>query len=244
MSLSADGVDLVAAVFGARGTGKSTEIKTWLARAKPARVMLWDTMDEYGAYLPRVDRLEEFLDQAAPLGRYVPTGEGKIWRERFDVFCSIAYELGDLVMVVEEGQRVTSPGRSPAAWSDCTLRGRHKRLRVVMLSQRPASVDKDLFSNATVIRTGRLNFADDVACMAGVLMRQAEEIATLPPFEYLQRDTLTGEVTRGRVEAPAPTLAIAVASTAARSSSPPAAHTRRRRKKKVARPARARGARL
>lgn len=223
MSLPAEGGDLVGAIFGARGMGKSTEIKRWLEASPPPRAMLWDTMDEYGAFLPRVDGLEDFLDMPAPRGRYVPAGEGKIWRARFDVFCAIAFELGDLFMVVEEGQRVTSPAHAPAAWSDCTLRGRHKRLRIVMLSQRPASVDKDLFSNATVIRTGRLNFADDLACMAGVLMRPAEEIATLPPYEYLQRDMLTGEISRGRVEAPA---------AAARPSSP-AAHRKGPAKKKT-----------
>lgn len=202
--------DLVLALFGARGMGKSAAVKAWLAERPPARLMIWDTMDEYAEQAELAPRLERILELAgAGRGgfavRYVPRGTDQDLALRFGAFCSIAYAAGDLVMIVEELQRVTRPSWAPAAWSDCTLRGRHRDLSIIGLSQRPASVDKNFFSNATRIRTGRLNFADDVACMANVLGVDRAEISGLAPLAYIERDMMSGELERGRLTFPAPT---------------------------------------
>lgn len=188
--------DLVVALFGARGSGKSHTIKRYLA-TRPARVLIWDTMDEYGAHARKVPTLAGLLAEAKGERfslRYVPSGNESEWAARFDAFCAIAYALGNLVMVVEELQRVTRPSWAPAAWSDCTLRGRHRHLSIFGASQRPAHVDKNLFSNATHIRTGRLNFDDDIGCMANALRVPRERVAALLEHQHIARDMLTGEL--------------------------------------------------
>jgi hypothetical protein len=178
-------------------------VKQFLEEARPPRVAIWDTMDEYGAIARRVGTLKELLEvlrtQSAYVVRYVPRGTDRELTLRFDAFCTMCFDIGDLLMVVEELERVTSPSHAPAAWSDCTLRGRHKNLSIMALSQRPASVDKNFFSNATVIRTGRLNYVGDVACMANVLCVDRRRIAALRPLEYIERDMTTGETREGLV---------------------------------------------
>lgn len=233
--------DLVVALFGARGSGKSYTIKAYLKAQRPKRLMLWDTMDEYGAHATKIPSLANLLNAATGPGeggfgrafalRYVPSGSDVEWASRFDAFCRIAYALGDLCIIVEEAQRVTRPSWAPAAWSDCTLRGRHKGLTIFAASQRPAHVDKNLFSNATHIRTGRLNFDDDVGCMANALRVPRERVAALLGHEYIARDMLTGELEaadrEGRKAPPkAPANAPAAARPARRAKKPPA---RRRR---------------
>jgi len=115
-------------------------------------------MDEYAEHARAVRSLAEMLNatrssERAFRLRYVPRGTDRELAARFGAFCALAYSSGDLVMVVEELQRVTTPSWAPAEWSDCTLRGRHRRLSIVGMSQRPASVDKNFFSMATFIRS-------------------------------------------------------------------------------------------
>lgn len=203
----------IAALFGSSGSGKSAAVKQWLAHHRPTRLLIWDTMNEYGEHAKEARELATVM-QAAGAGdfrsRYTGMLAGlagqpeakqrEILIERFDTFCAVAYALGDTVLVVEELQTVTRPAWAPAAWSDCTLRGRHKGLVVFGLAQRPAAVDKNFFSNATMVRTGRLNYADDVACMANVLAVPRERIAALAPLHYIQRDMLSGETVPGALE--------------------------------------------
>lgn len=195
-------VDLVAALFGARGQGKSTQAKFLIASRRPARLLIFDPMAEYAAHGVLCSTLAE-LNAKARAGasfalRYVPArGTEKATVARFDALCSIAYDLGGLTLLCEELQLVTRPAWAPPAWSDCTLRGRHRGLSIIGLSQRPASVDKNFLSNCSMVSTGRLNFEDDVLCMARMLGVARERVLNLPTFAFLARDMGSGVVTAG-----------------------------------------------
>ncbi len=196
----------IVARMGASGSGKSLDVKTWLRAMDAPRRLIWDTMNEYAEHAEQVPTLAAMVERMragkAWRLRYVPSGDPKKLAERFDVFCAAAFAAGDVVVVVEELQTVTSPSWAPAAWSDCTLRGRHRGLVIIGVSQRPASVDKNFFSNATLIRSGRLNFAADVSCMANVLHVEPEQISALVPLAYIERDMTTGKPGDGVVPLP------------------------------------------
>lgn len=197
--------DLVAAFFGARGQGKSTQAKALLEVQDPRRLLVFDPMDEYGPFADRVSSLGELLARVRAGGsfrlRYVPPPilglekkDGALIRTRFNTLCAIAYQAGELLLLADELQLVTAAGYAPPAWRQCTSTGRHVGLAIVGISQRPALIDKGLFSNATTVSTCRLNFEDDVQTMARVLGVSAERIRTLPRFRYIARDMTTGEV--------------------------------------------------
>lgn len=200
---------VIVAEIGASGQGKSLRMKRWIVEHKPARLLIWDAMDEYRDHAREAKTLAAALayigKNPAFALRYIPRGEPEKLAARFDAFCSIAYACGNVALVVEELQQVTKPGYAPAAWSDCTLRGRHRGLSVFGLSQRPASVDKNFFSNATLIRTGRINFAADVKVMADVLSVPGDRISGLQKTEsggvvtlqYCARNMGTGETVFG-----------------------------------------------
>lgn len=189
----------IVAAMGSSGSGKTAYVKQ--AIAGESRLLVWDCMDEYGDIAQRAPDLSAMVQCIAKREafriRYVPHGSPKELARRFDTFCQVAYAAGDLAMVVEELQTVTQPTWAPARWSDCTLRGRHKRMRVYGISQRPASVDKNFLSNATSIRTGRLNFADDARCMAKMLGVRDADVLALKPLQWIERDMHTGETSRG-----------------------------------------------
>lgn len=63
---------------------------------------------------------------------------------------------------------------------------------VIGAIQRPASIDKHFFGNARIVRTGRLNYADDVKNMANVMNVLERDIQDLQPLEFIQRDMTKG----------------------------------------------------
>jgi hypothetical protein len=198
---------IIVARMGASGSGKSLDVKNKLRESHPTRLLIWDTMNEYADFAQRADTLSKMVEgmksSATFRLRYVPERvDPKKLAERFDVFCAVAYAAGDLVMVVEELQTVTSPSFAGASWSDCTLRGRHKGLTIIGVSQRPASVDKNFFSNCTLVITGRLNYVEDIRCMANVLGVPEEAIGEMPQLAFIQRNMTTGETHAGDVPLP------------------------------------------
>jgi DNA helicase HerA-like ATPase len=190
----------IVAVMGGSGSGKSTFIKQEIKRLKPKRIVIFDVMHEYGEYAQPIKSLLEFnklTQQSSFKIAFQPST--RVMDKQFEYVCGRVFELGDIFFTVEELNRLTEPMRAPPAWQDCTSRGRHRGLMLYGASQRPAGVDKDFFSNATRVRTGRLNFAADIKTLANVLDVPQSDVKNLKPLEYIERDTGTGAVTRGKI---------------------------------------------
>lgn len=206
--MSANAASIVAAI-GATGSGKSLWVKQGIQSNKPARLLIWDPQGEYaefGQVFTNGQRLFDHVARAKKFAAvYQPGDLLSLYEARFDWFCKLAYALGDLLMVVEELADVTEPSHAPDSWSVITRKGRHKKLRVVAMSQRPASVDKDFFSNCTMIHCGRVLYSEDVKTMARVLGNGVSqtEIQAMAQLEFIEKNMLTGELRRGKLEKPA-----------------------------------------
>lgn len=188
----------IIAVIGASGSGKGVFIKKKLRSGKPQRLIIFDPMGEYGEFATIVTKMADVV--AAVKNKQFKIAlkpDNAKRKEQFNLLCKIAYSLGACWFVVDELSLVTKANFAPENWQDVSMRGRHKGMTVIGASQRPASIDKDFFGNATTIRTGRLNFAADVKTMANVLRVPGHEISELNPLHYIERDMNTGNVTRG-----------------------------------------------
>lgn len=195
----------IVAILGGSGSGKSTSLKHLIKTSKPPRLLVWDFMREYGEFgqvfigeiLPLVHQVE-----AKHHGKFAcvfqPKGNKKQIAAQFDIFCQLAYEAGDCVVVVEELKHVTSPSYAPQPWALISTTGRHKGLRVIGTSQRPASIDKDFLGNCTHIRAGRFAYPEDGKIVASAMRIRADEIPNAP-LEYIERDMQTGDLSRGRI---------------------------------------------
>lgn len=195
----------IVAVMGASGSGKSLFIKAELKRLKPARLMVWDFKREYAEAGQVARNLSEVLQLArAPRFKLVfqPSHDTATAKNQFDVFCRIAYAAKRLVFVGEELAFVTNPSYAPPGWSMLTLAGRSEGLAIYGASQRPAAIDKNFFGNATTIRTGRLNFRNDIKVLADVLQVSQQQVQALQPLQFIQRDMNTGKMTSGSVKIP------------------------------------------
>jgi DNA helicase HerA-like ATPase len=195
----------IVAVMGASGSGKSLYIKGELRRTRPRRLIVWDALGEYGEFGTPAATLGEVLAaaKAATFRRiFRPSADPEQARKQFDVLCRIVFAAGDTTLVAEELAFVTSPSYAPPGWSECTLKGRHRALKIYGASQRPASIDKHFFGNATEIRTGRLNFARDVKTLADVLQVPAASVQSLQPLDYISRNMANGKISTGRLKIP------------------------------------------
>lgn len=190
------------AIIGASGSGKSLWVKQQLART-PKRLMIWDTMAEYGHVAGPVKTTTAVIEQAklaGPTGGFalvfVPSADAKLRIRQFDIFCGVAFALGRVTLVVEELANVTKAGWSPAGWLRVVTQGRHKGLTVIGTTQRPQLVDKTFLDNATTLRVGRLNTSTGRRTMADMLDTSPDEIAALRPLEWISKDMATGTTKR------------------------------------------------
>lgn len=204
--MSSKNVASIVAAIGASGSGKSAWIKEQLGKGKPKRLLIWDPQCEYSEFGTVYKDGGKLLDAVTAGARfqavYQPGDRLSLYADRFAWFCKLAYALGDLVLVVEELADVTKPSWAPDSWSVVTRKGRHKALRVIAASQRPASVDKDFFGNCTMIHCGRLNYAQDVKTMAGVLGVPEDCITALLPLQFVERNMATGALREATLKLP------------------------------------------
>jgi hypothetical protein len=123
-----------------------------------------------------------------------------IARRDFSDLCELAFIAGDVLVVADEMQDVMLPNWSPAGWALLLRKGRKRGVRIIGASQRPAGIEKNIWSMATLIRSGRLNYMDDAQAVARVLMVDPYEIIALRPLHWLQRDISEPFILRGHIE--------------------------------------------
>ncbi len=176
----------IRAFVGATGSGKGVGIHEHLRAAKPDRLIVFDPMHEYGALgtvVPTVIKLIDGMRRASFRLIWQPDDEtdydSKAFKAQFAFFCRAAFKAGDLMMLVEELELVTRPTWAPAAWRNCTKRGRHEGLTILAATQRPADADKAFWSSCTYIRCHALRETEDGQRMAKVLKVPYEQIEKL-----------------------------------------------------------------
>ena len=191
-------------VLGATGTGKTSWVMDQIVKNKPRRLLIWDTKGEFAAegYAMPVPDLFTMTHEIRRIGKaghfrlaYRPRGDDKQLRAQFDFFCTVAWHTKRLTVVAEELADVTQPGFACAGWRRITSQGRTEGLTIYGLSQRPASIDKHFFSNASLVRSSRLNFAGDIKVVSNVLRMPVDN---LTGFEWISRDMQTGAITQGK----------------------------------------------
>lgn len=200
----------VIAIMGATGSGKSFYLRKLLARPKRRRVLIWspkEVIDRYADLYPGTLTLTtagQVLDALKAAGKgpvhivVKPPSDRKKAEAVFGQVCRLCMVARDMTVIAEEISTVTRPSWAPDGWSELVMQGRGYGAEVFGLSQRPASVDKDFFSNVSLIHCGRMAFDDDAKAMAKALRVPVADVMNLTGFQWIERDTLTGKVTRSK----------------------------------------------
>lgn len=210
-------VELDARIFlalGATGTGKSATLKLELAAIAAAPRRPWgilvDPDNEYGAHvaalsadLNTITSISLKPGTGAGWFRFVPSDDRKLAIRQFSYLCGLAWIWStrlkrETLLLVDELSDFTAANDAPAAWRRLVRRGRKQGISVLAASQRPAEIDKTIFSNASRIRVYRLGYDADQTAAAAALGVARTDVAGLQGHEFLERNALAGGgLTRG-----------------------------------------------
>lgn len=169
----------VVLIFGKTGTGKSFFANKFLWNY--SRVAIIDPMQEYeGLKCFDLEEVEKFTRYSPHLFR--------VCLDRPDLAEAVfswGYNRGDMVIAVEEAQRVLPGGSAqiPEPILDAIYRGRHVNLSIVIIAQRASTVNIHVRSQWTRIIAFRQTEPDDIK----YIMNQTGErldLAALPPWHY------------------------------------------------------------
>jgi len=201
----------IRAYVGGTGSGKGVSVREHLKAEKPSRLLVWDPLQEYGQFC----KVTTASLEAVALGcqkpafsiAYWPGPDAGKFADRFAVFCRIAFSAGNCTVLIEELSDVTSPSFAPQPWARLTRQGRHRGLRLIACTQRPAKVDKDFLGNCTYVRGFMLNWPDDMQVMAKLLRVPLADVEALQTTEgdkatvinFIERDKRTGKTTPGSI---------------------------------------------
>ena len=188
-------------VIGAAGTGKTPWTQAQVRKAKPKRLLVWDPMSQWASFgtvfTSRQSLLQYVLRENGVAARpfaavFQPGDMMSVYPAWFDWFCTLAYRLTRLTLVVEELAHVTTPQKAPDGWKACTTLSGHRHLRVYGTSQFPAAIDKAFLSNATLIHCGRVFEKNANDTMRDLLGVSRDELAALQDGTWYERDMRRG----------------------------------------------------
>jgi DNA helicase HerA-like ATPase len=194
---------------GATGTGKSATLKLelrTLGASSPPWAILVDPDNEYGSEivstltvssLAEITRLSIAGEVSRGWYRFVPSDDRRLAVRQFSFLCALAWTWAtrlrrETLLLVDELAEFTAANEAPAAWRRLVKRGRKQGISVLAASQRPAEIDKTIFSNASRIRVYRLGYDADQAAAAAALGVQRAQVAALQGHDFLERNALAG----------------------------------------------------
>ena len=191
---------------GATGSGKSTALKAAIALPFDGWTLIVDPDGEYHRFGLRCASLAELVRQVqGPRGTliYVPSLDRAVAIQQFSFLCALAWRIAErgrrVRFVVDELSEFTTATEAPHAWRRLVKRGRKAGVSVYAAAQRPAEIDKTIWSNASLVRAGRLSFAADQVVIAAALDVDVDQVRALGQLDYLERDRNSGQLVKGRL---------------------------------------------
>lgn len=175
-------------IFGKRGSGKTTLIKSQLS--KIGRLMIYDVCGEYeedtvqfveGEFIKFVDYVEE-QGQGFFHASFVPNVP-QVW---IPYFLKTAWMAKNLTLILDEVDQYSSPTSVPNELQRNINLGRHQGLDIIASSRRPASVPRLLTSQASKLIAFQTNEPRDLAYIEEYCGKDfAEAVRTLPTYHFL-----------------------------------------------------------
>lgn len=177
--------------LGRRGSGKS-----YLARRiqdSYPRKIIFDPLCEYSsADGIVVESFEEFSaevlrteDAATFTLIYQFDLEKEDHVPEFNQALRVLWHRGNVFVVVEEVQMLSSPHQLPL-WLDRQLfTGRHRNVGLMFTTQRPGACHKAIISQANHVFCGSMHEKNDIEYVRSVLHDRAFELSTFPVRQFL-----------------------------------------------------------
>jgi len=176
---------IILIIFGKRGSGK-----TILAKNKVRdrwRLLIYDTLGEYstGVIVTDLNELKEIWGKIYR-GNFRITYQPVDPEGDFDAVCREVALCGDLTFLVEELDRFARPLAMSRQFKEIVQRGRHHRVELIGVTQRPHGIDKLLTSQAKQMCIFNTTEPRDIDYFKDVVgYKVVMKIADLKEFEYV-----------------------------------------------------------
>ncbi len=176
---------IIILIFGKRGSGKSVLAKKACQDKK--RLLIYDTIGEYseGVIVSGLDQLRDFW-------RKVYRGNFRIIYQPadpegdFDSVCRQVALCEDLTFVIEELDRFARPLAMSREFKEIVQRGRHHRIELIGVTQRPHGIDKLLTSQSKQMLIFNTTEPRDIDYFKDVVGYEVvKKIADLQQYQYV-----------------------------------------------------------
>jgi hypothetical protein len=178
---------VIVCVFGRRGCGKTTQIRARIERL--SRILIFDSLGEYGEDATQFDSLDDLLGELQEHERGVFRLSFLAYDDpdyAFEVLCRAAWVVGDVTLIVDEVDLVTSPISVPDPFRKLVAYGRHRAVSIIAASRRAACVPRLLTSQADEILSFNQSEPTDQEYLRATVGRQfSDGAAALPRYRYV-----------------------------------------------------------
>lgn len=177
---------IIIIVLGKRGSGKSLLVMKACQDKK--RLLIYDTIGEYrdGVIIPDLNELRDYWFK-------VYRGDFRIIYQPVDPeadFDSVCHQVAlceDLTFVIEEMDRFARPLALSREFKEIIQRGRHHRVELIGITQRPHGIDKLLTSQAKQMFIFNTTEPRDIDYFKDVVGYEVvKKIAALQQYEYVK----------------------------------------------------------
>lgn len=179
--------NLVLAVFGRKGSGKSHLTKQIIQEFD--RVVAIDSLAEYGPddgfrVVSGKRACAEALVKASKLTRFKLSLRCDDHQDLLQLL-EVVYEMPGTLVVVDEASFYCSPTKLPVPMSKLIRMGRHKRISQIYVARRPSEVHRDVTAQADVTVTFVQHEPRDILYLRGVAGDDAERARSLGKYKCL-----------------------------------------------------------
>lgn len=176
-------------VFGVKGSGKTTLVQEIVRTHRPPRVIIFDTVGQYG----NAERAQVFYGLGPGAHAIVTKSRVSAFRislrsaETGDLLrlMEVAYEVPDSLVVVEEASFFCSPSQLPYQLSQLVRLGRHRRISQVYVAQRPSEVHRAITAQADLLVSFRQMEDRDLMFLRGRFGPGVERLRELSPYRVM-----------------------------------------------------------
>lgn len=175
-------------IVGMRGSGKSFLARK-LGIAYPKQVIFdpvcdWNDgviVSSFDGFCEKIRKFKD-IDRGNLIFRFSPDDESKA--ETLNEALRILYSMGNVQAVIDEIQLFCTPHYMPPYLENLYFIGRHKKVGVTAITQRPSRLNKSCLSQSNHVFVGQLHEKNDISVVANFLNLSYQEISSLKPREF------------------------------------------------------------
>lgn len=175
-------------IVGKRGSGKS-HLARILGAAMPKQVIFDPVCDwkdgvivnDFDQFCDKI-RVFKDADRGNLIFRFDPDDNHRA--ETLNEALRILYKMGNCQAVIDEIQLFASPHYMPPYLENLYFIGRHQKVGVTAITQRPSKLNKSCLAQSEHVFIGQLHENNDIKVVSSFLALPHTEISSLKPREF------------------------------------------------------------